>query len=128
MFQAFIFLEKSSDYENRFSGVNPSALLTKQDFVDIKNLARTYYEDANKVRLEKGLQSFEEIDELNKIANIHYAQKMFSYYIKFSDLLEGDLFPSDWKDTYLPKTPCVEKHIAMHNTHSDNLMIFFKFR
>ncbi|NRA60281.1 MAG: hypothetical protein HRU25_05095 [Psychrobium sp.] len=111
----YTYLKKSANYEEEFNGLNPSEYLTELDFIEIKKLARTYYEEANEARLEKGLPSFEEIDESNKITDTHYAETMFSYYSEFSELLEGNLLSSDWKKTYLQKTPCVERRIAMHN-------------
>jgi hypothetical protein len=109
-----VFLADAADYEERLSGVNPAEVLTEQDFADIEQMARNYYDDVNKRRINRGLPSFEEIDE-PKIAQIHYAETLSSYYRDYATLLEGNTLPSSWKDTYLEKTPCVERRIAMHN-------------
>jgi len=110
-----VYLSKSVDYKENFSGLNPSEYLTELDYIEIKELARTYYKEANEARLDKGLPSFQGIDKPNKITDIHYAQEMFWNYERYSELLEGNFLPSDWKKNYLPKTPCLERRISMHN-------------
>jgi len=109
------YLSMSVDYKKRFSNLYLSEYLTELDYIEIKELARTYYKETNEARLEKGLPSFQDIDKPNKITDIHYAQEMFWNYERYSELLEGNFLPSDWKKNYLPKTPCLERRIAMHN-------------
>lgn len=109
-----IVLDTASNYEEDFSGIDPSTLLTEQDFADIKQWAQSYYDDVNKVRIDKGLPSFEDIDN-SKIEQIEFAKTLSYLYRDYSALLKSDLFPPRWKNTYLKKTPCLERRVAMHN-------------
>jgi hypothetical protein len=117
-----IFLAKAADYEERLGGVNPAVVLKEEDFAEIKQLAGSYYERVDKARIAKGLPSFEEIDD-PKIAQINYAETLSSLYNQYAEVLNDRTFPSSWKETYLKKTPCVARHIAMHNFLNDSLPV-----
>ena len=109
-----IFLSNAADYETRLEGINPEELLTEEDFTDVKRMALKYREEINQERIQKGLRSFDEIDE-SKVAQIQYAERLSSYFDEYASLMESNVLPTHWKSTYLKRTPCVERRIARHS-------------
>lgn len=105
-----IFLKHAADYENRLGGVNP-ALLTESDFAEIRQMASAYYEQMNEMRTELGLPHFNDEDEV-KVANVKYNMRLTDLYAKYGDILEGPIFPDSWKETYVEKSPCVQRRLA----------------
>jgi hypothetical protein len=114
------FLSLAVDYKESLGGLNPAELLTQSDFNDASVAARSYYEDVNKARILKALPSFEEIDE-PKIAGIHYAESLMVLYDEYGDAMGGSNTPPIWKNTYLKKTPCVTRLIAMDHFLTERL-------
>ncbi|RDV23920.1 hypothetical protein DXV75_16590 [Alteromonas aestuariivivens] len=114
-----VFLDSAIDYKARLNGVNP-ALLTDNDFDDIKNMAKDIYDEINKNRIDNGLPSFEEINN-TKIGKIYNSKKLFWFYSKYPSLMKSSIFPEHWKNSYLKKSPCVNRRIAMYNFRNAEL-------
>jgi hypothetical protein len=104
----------TTDDEKSLGGLNTVKSFTEEDFTDIRNSARLYFDEISKARITKGLRSFEEIDE-PKIAQIHYAERLSLLHNEYGSVLDGTTFPISWKSNYLRKSPCVSRRIARHD-------------
>ncbi|WP_346993113.1 hypothetical protein [Alteromonas gracilis] len=109
-----VFMDFTNNFRDRLSGFNPDTELTHEDFADIEKMADQIYRDIDNARVDKGLPSFEDLEE-PKVALTHYDKKVASFYLEYPSLMADGLFPASWKEKYFKKTPCVERHLARHD-------------
>ncbi|NCP65023.1 MAG: hypothetical protein GW763_15840 [Paraglaciecola sp.] len=109
-----IFLRSIVDFGKMPGGIVFTSL-TDKDFVEIHQMAQDFYELVNFRRADKGLPRLDELDESTKISTVRNAIELSRLYEKHGNLLDSQLFPESWKNTYIKKTPCVQRRIAMHH-------------
>lgn len=115
-----VFMDFTNNFKDRLSGFNPDAELTQEDFSDVEKMSNQIYNDIEQARVDKGLSKFEDLDE-PKVALIHYDKRIASLYLKYPSLMTDRLFPASWKEKYVKKTPCVERHLAKHDFLASDL-------
>ncbi|MDP5215256.1 hypothetical protein ORJ66_19545 [Pseudoalteromonas tunicata] len=109
-----VLIRKLSGHDSSFSGLDPSKILDNEDFIEINQLARSYFDWANEVRHKKGLPSFEDVND-HRVSTMNNNNVLSEYYRDYPEIMESDFFPESWQKTYLKKTPCVERMVAKHH-------------
>ncbi|AGH46741.1 hypothetical protein [Paraglaciecola psychrophila] len=105
------FLMFTNDFKDFLNGLDPKTVVSNADFLEISDRAESFYKKVNEYRAEKNLGELDDKD-ISKIGDIHYQELLSTTFDQYNDILTSNLFPDNWKETYINKTPCVSRLIA----------------
>ncbi|MDU0353945.1 hypothetical protein RS130_08395 [Paraglaciecola aquimarina] len=100
-----------ADSEELLHGLVPDNVLSSNDLLEISKRTRQHIEAIDTERNNKNLPSIDE-EDIPRIAQTMFNEDLAIIYDEYEGLLDESRVIQQWNDSYLQKTPCLEKLIA----------------
>lgn len=114
------FLMYASDKDTFLNGLDPAELINSSDYENITKKAHNLVDKINEGRISNVLPELD-MDTVPKAARMYYQDMLAKAYGRYDNLMNENWVPTNWRQEYLAKNPCVSRMISRNKFLNEQL-------